>query len=105
MKQLLSELIIEGAKLRPQGYGFYFPKVAGVRCSCAMGAFAEAIGGVRFDGDISYRLIDKTYSHAFGQIPFETVERVTSWNDKLKLTREQIAQRLIDEKLDVIIDY
>jgi len=41
----LSEAIREGAKLRPQAFGFMFNKRDGVWCSCALGAAREYVFG------------------------------------------------------------
>jgi hypothetical protein len=106
----LSELIREGAKLRPQYFGSYF----GFRkddpdtlCSCALGAAYEAAGApmetyLNPEGaSCNWRSPADVFTEAVGYDPNNTqisgtwIESLVSrWNDLDRLPREEIADRL-----------
>ena len=94
----LSEAIREGAKLRPQAYRDYF-KEGG---SCALGAAYEITHGqfeFQIGGSISVQLdndfpaLNAPYvDHVLGEITIR--HAITTRNDNLHWTREQIADWL-----------
>lgn len=97
MKKMLSELILEGAKLRPQGFGIFYPKENGQICSCALGAAGEVITGIPSDDYFPHVLNDS--------IPWETWQQVWKWNERERISREAIAGKLVAEGLDVEITF
>lgn len=97
MKKMLSELILEGAKLRPQGFRDFIDNHG---CSCARGAALESTGRL----DASEIFFNDTHTIE-NQYPDGLPELIDKWNDHDKLSREAIAQKLIDEGLDVEITF
>lgn len=72
----LSEAIREGAKLRPQGYGFYF----GIHfddeqlCSCALGAALESVYG-NDAPSLAEMLGDNAVEEMFARFAINRLER------------------------------
>lgn len=83
----LSDLIREGAKLRPQGFGWMFKD----GCTCALGAAFE----VKFRRPPS--LTDGIIAAL--NIALSTYKLVTTWNDRDRYTREHIADLLREKGL------
>lgn len=80
----LSELIREGAKLRPQSFGWTFKDGK----SCAVGAAVEAFLGrppTSVDLDAKFDMIP-----SLGGVYCQ----IAKWNDRDHLSREEIADRL-----------
>jgi hypothetical protein len=109
-KTKLSELIREGAKLRPQGFGDYFTSNDDLEnCSCALGAALEILTGTygydahnhpSLAGKLGEFLavnagIDATVSHPYLDWQQTSIfKAVVILNDELKWTRERIADWL-----------
>lgn len=109
-KRKLSELIREGAKLRPQGFGDYFTSNDDLEdCSCALGAALEILTGtygyeIHNHPSLSGKLgeflatnagIDAVVSHPQLEWQKTTIfKAVVILNDELRWTREQIADWL-----------
>jgi len=84
----LSQAIRIGAKLRPQGFGQLWDGHG----TCALGAAIEAIWG---EGSI-YSMPDGSRSYDDIRLLFPFADRlnIDELNDKQRLTREQIADKL-----------
>lgn len=96
--RLLSELIREGAKLRPQAFGKLVRRMYSLKThcvtqtSCALAAAYEA----KF-GRLPKRNVDTIQLCCELGIYPDTAARVINWNDELGMTRETIADRLAME--------
>ncbi len=102
----LSEAIREGAKLRPQAFGFMFNKRDGIWCSCALGAAREHVFGIGPGGcttsanDIT--ALAQQCGIDLGQMCVDPQEQthtmihtvILRLNDEYHWTREQIADWL-----------
>ncbi len=83
----LSDLIREGAKLRPQGFGWMFKD----GCTCALAAAFEAkTGHPPTRGEDVHNTLAITPA---------TYRSVTRWNDHDRYTREHIADLLREKGL------
>lgn len=90
--QQLADAIRQGARLRPQAFHRYSSNGA----SCALGAAAEAIG-IKIDTEDPFDAL----LQAFPVLCYREAEngmRLFEWifysNDELRLTREEIADKL-----------
>jgi hypothetical protein len=108
----LSELIREGAKLRPQYFGSYFGlNDESFLCSCALGAAFEAAGGSieRYlpnpPDDATWDSPVDIFQEAIGYDPNSILVEsmsgkpwleslIANWNDRDRLSREEIADKL-----------
>jgi hypothetical protein len=111
----LSEAIRAGAKMRPQGDGFFFTEGDDGIASCAIGAACEAVGleaayanGSRYDfawKTFPILLSEVDYPKGFsygGRSSDEMTAVIYTLNDSLKWSREAIAEwvETIENKLE-----
>jgi hypothetical protein len=95
---LLSEAIRLGATLGPQTR--YFPIDSG-GASCALGAAARAIGLVKTDyQSISYDTLQSAFPVFQGDFGWQLMRHITELNDFFYLTREEIADWIVESGLD-----
>jgi len=114
-KSLLSDLILAGAQLRPQASGDYF-RINGddIVCSCALGAAKEALGFDPSCSDLNEKnndRVNKIFADKVNIDPpiglaqytlssdWTLCETIIHMNDKLKMTREEIAAILKEHGL------
>lgn len=104
----LSEAIRQGATLKPQAVGHLYIKTNGQERTCALGAAYDATFGFKkiYNGSVNYYTQLREAYPCLGRedISFDDVEfqdyyktleqKIVRMNDKNKLTREQIADRL-----------
>lgn len=88
----LSQAIRLGSTFRPQAFGGLY--VAGG--SCALGAAAEALH-IKC-GSLSSKAA-KAIIKRFPKVPFTTLQLVIQLNDRMRLSREQIADWLENQGL------
>lgn len=96
MKRPLSELIREGARIRPQAFGCYIEQGR----SCAIGAAAEAAGATMRDYS-GCLAVDGTW--LMENIPMHVQEAIYDLNDTEGRSREYIADWLAESGLDVLV--
>jgi hypothetical protein len=99
----LSELIREGAKLRPQAQHSFFDWVGGEFCSCAFGAAYEAATGKNrtsvnmvkaLNQETGLQIMRDTVIDPGDNAPRAIFTVVTRMNDEYGKSREEIADYL-----------
>lgn len=104
MLRPLSDLIREGASIRPQIRGGFIQEAG----SCALGAAGEAAGAFTKLDDHPY--LPQTYWYVMdlewldSNIPFATQQDIMDMNDGGLWTREEIADWLVEQGRDVLVE-
>lgn len=95
----LSDLIREGAKMRPHARDWMFDG----KGTCALGAAAEAAGAMTIGGNepFLYSLDERFSAQVMGS---GIAGRVAQMNDLGGFTREEIADWLVESGNDILVD-